>query len=60
MGTLFSVQTQKEPSKNIWPSRYFRNIPPGEDLENSRFGYWAPSKYREQFQYPNKEPAKDF
>ena len=54
------MQTQKEPSKNIWPSRYFRNIPPGEDLENSRFGYWAPSKYREQFKYPNKEPAKDF
>lgn len=58
MGSI--VSTDVETNKRIWPIRRFNQIETEEDFEATGFDYWNPVYYQETFQYPAKEPEKDF
>lgn len=62
MGTLFSGMNPSDNVTNnrIFPVRHFRNLHDGIDISTTRLDLWNPDRYKENFQYPAKEPAKDF
>lgn len=61
MGSFYSTNSGDDAhERHIWPIRYFHQLYPGIDIEDTRFALWDPRKYRDLFAYPAKEPAKDF
>lgn len=58
MGSVASTDIKQ--NKRIWPIKNFNHVVTAEDMIASRYDAWNPMHYYKKFEYPAKEPEKDF
>lgn len=63
MGTIFGkthYPDSERETEQKFPIRYFDQVHPGISIEDTKFAFANPKKFKQKFHYPAKEPAKDY